>query len=145
MTYKLLAQDEFGKTALVDPSTLSGSPNVVLSNIDCLSSVYVGAAVIINGGVVSNALANSMVQSNIIGIVEEKLSLNKCNVRVSGVTGGSIFSGLDETKEYFLSASVAGQITETPPSNSGDIMLKVGQPFDSSNFLVLKGQRTVRL
>ncbi len=118
---------------------------VVLSNVDCLSSVYAGAAVIITAGTVSNALADSMANSNVIGVVESKLSLNKCNIRVLGVTEGNIFSGLDETKEYYLSESVAGDIVSTPPTSSGSILLRIGQPYDSANMLVIKGLRTVRL
>jgi len=118
---------------------------VVLTNVDCNSSVYEGAVVVLISGVAVNAQADSLANSNMIGIVESKLSLNKCNIRVQGTTDGDIFSGLDESKEYFLSDSIAGEITATPPSATGSIMLKVGQPFDSGNMVVLKGQRTVRL
>jgi hypothetical protein len=118
---------------------------VVLSNVDCLTSVYIGAAVIISGGVASNALADSMANSNVIGVVESKPSATKCNIRVLGVTEGDIFTSLDETKEYYLSDSVAGSIVDAPPSSSGSILLRIGQPFDTKNMLVVKGIRTVRL
>ncbi len=117
---------------------------VVFTDLACLSSVYVGAAVIINSGTISNAIATSMATSNVIGIVEAKPSLNKCTVRVLGVTENDIYTGLDESKEYYLSDAIAGEVTDTPPSASGSIMLKLGQPVDSENMLILKGVRIIR-
>ncbi len=118
---------------------------VVLQDVSCNPSVFVGAIVIMNSGVAVNAIADSLANSNMIGIVESKSSLEKCNIRVSGVTDGNIFSGLDETKEYFLSDSVGGQITSIPPSASSHVLLRIGQPFSSTKMLVLKGTRVIRL
>lgn len=117
---------------------------VVLKNVPCASSVYIGAAVRMSGGTAINAIADSLINSNIIGIVESKPSINQCNIRVAGLTEGNIFSGLDETREYFLSDSLAGGLTTTPPSASGSILLRVGQPYDSQTLLCIKGQRVVR-
>ena len=118
---------------------------VVLTNVDCNSSVYIGAVVIMVSGTAINALADSLTNSNMIGIVESKISLNKCNIRVQGTTEGDIFSGLDESKEYYLSDAIAGAISDLPPTASGSVILRIGQPFDDGNMVVLKGQRTVRL
>ncbi len=90
-----------------------------------------------------NALADSLTTSNILGIVESKQSSTTCNVRVLGVSG-ELFTGLDTTREYFLSDTVAGEISTTIPTDSGHIVLRVGQPFSATKFLVLKGQGTVR-
>ena len=67
-----------------------------------------------------------------------------CNIRVTGVSL-SVFAGLDVTKEYYLSASVAGQITTTIPTNSGEVVIRIGQPYSATEILVNKGQATVRV
>lgn len=143
MAIKLLAQDE-GRNLLIDFDKVSGA-NTVLRNIACDVSVYIGAAVRIQSEVAYNALADSFANSNIIGIVESKGTTSTCDIRVTGVTEGTIYSGLDETKEYYLSATVEGEITLSPPTNSGDILLRVGQPFSPTSMLVNKGIRTKRL
>lgn len=143
MTIKLLAQEN-GRTLLIDFDAVSGA-NTVLRGVDCDASVYVGAVVRVSGGVAFNAIADSLANSNMIGIVESKGSSVTCDIRVSGVTANTIFSGLDETKEYYLSATVEGEVTLLPPTTSGSVLLKIGQPFDSESMLVSKGIRTVRL
>jgi len=144
MAVKLLAQDTDGKGLLIDFDMVSGA-NTVLRSVACDTSVYVGAVVIVSGGVIYNALADSIANSNIIGVVELKPTATTCDVRVSGVTVGDIFTGLDETKEYFLSDTIPGGIATTLPTLSGHVIIRVGQPFDAQNLLVSKGTRTVRL
>lgn len=121
-----------------------GSPEVILDNVTCLSSVYIGSLVKMNGaGVAENAQADSEANANVIGVCESKADSTTCTIRVCGVTG-SIFAGLDTTKEYFLSSSVAGGMTTTPPTATGNVVLKIGQPFSSTKMFVLKGIRMVR-
>lgn len=133
-----------GKEVLVSSDTLAGA-NVVIRSIPCESSVYEGAVVRMqSNGVAKNAIADSLENSNMFGVVELKQSLNVCDVRVLGVTS-DIFVGLDVTKEYFLSDSVDGGLSETIPTTSGHVILKVGQPYSDSELLILKGQRTTRL
>lgn len=130
-----------GQTSLLDTS----AANTRIQNVTCDATVYIGAAVRMNSsGVAINAIANSFDNSNVIGIVEEKASSTICTIRFLGVTLEGIYSGLDTTKEYFLSAITPGEITTTIPTASGHVVLKVGQPFSSSRFLVLKGQRMER-
>ncbi len=132
-----------GKPQMVSIDALAPA-NVILKDVPCELSVYVKSAVKMNSsGVASNALADILSNSNVIGIVESKPTTTTCNIRVLGTTE-AIFSGLDVTKEYYLSDSVAGELTLTPPINSGSVRLKVGQPFSSTEFLVIKGTRTVR-
>lgn len=120
-------------------------PNSRIQNVDCDASVYVGAAVRMTAlGVAVNALADTADNANVIGIVEEKQSATLCTVRFLGVTEGDIFVGLDVTKEYYLSDTVAGEITTTVPTLAGHIVLKLGQPFSATKFLVLKGIRIER-
>jgi hypothetical protein len=142
--YKLVARTPTGKKLQIDPDTLGGA-NVVIPSVPCEASVFVGAAVIMQGsGIAKNGLADSLANSNIIGIVESKATSIICNIRVLGVSG-SLFVGLDVTKEYYLSESVVGGISTLPPVSSGSVILKIGQPYSATEMLVNKGQRTVRV
>lgn len=127
-------------------ATLSvlGAANVVLTNVPCDASVFVGAVVRMNTGVAYNALADSADNSNMIGIAERKATSTLCDVRVLGVVSYDIYSGLDETKEYYLSDVTPGLITTTIPIAPGHIVLKVGQPYSTERMLVLKGIRMER-
>ena len=117
--------------------------SLIVYDVPCDSSVFVTAAVRMFSGVAYNAQADSMANSNFIGIIENKGSSILCDIRVSGITA-EIFTGLDETKEYYLSDINPGEITTSIPTNTNSIMLKVGQPFSDKKFLVNKGQRIKR-
>lgn len=121
-------------------SDVESKSGLVLTNVPCDASVFVGAAVrMTGGGTAVNALADSLANSNMIGIVQFKPSSTLCNIRVLGLTP-DIYVGLDVSKEYFLSDINAGEITTTIPTASGHIVLKVGQPFSAIKLLVLKGR-----
>ena len=117
--------------------------NAVLRDIECDPDVYVGAAVRLSGGIAFNGFADSELHSNIIGIVEEKTSATSCNIRLFGYTL-DIFTGLDESKVYFLSDTVPGEITTVVPSASGHIRLQIGKPFSTNSLVVLIGERVKR-
>jgi hypothetical protein len=126
-------------------ATFTDTSNVLIKNLNCDATVYVGAAVYIEDITfkAKNAIATSQSTSNVIGIAETKPTSTTCDVRVLGTTG-ELYTGLDVTKEYFLSDTTAGQITTTIPTISGHIWLKIGQPLTDKKFVVLKGQRVVR-
>ena len=124
--------------------TPQSTPDMVLLNVPCDPSVNVGDWVRMDGtGTAIQAIADSLANSNVIGLVEFKPSITSCNIRVLGVSE-PLFVGLDETKEYYLSNTTAGAMDLTVPVTSGHIVLKVGQPYDSQRLLVLKGTRMQR-
>jgi hypothetical protein len=128
-------------TITVDPG--DGDANNVLRDVDCDSSVFIGAAVRMNSsGVAINAKADNQANSNVIGIAESKSSSVLCNIRVAGVTG-EIFTGLDVTKLYHLSEVTSGNMQTGVPVNTGEVKIKIGQPFSDKKFLVQKGEPTV--
>lgn len=128
----------------VSGAAIASAANVLLTNVPCNAAVYVGAAVRMDTlGVAQNALADSLTNSNLIGVCESKVSATVCNIRVLGVTP-AIYAGLDVTKEYFLSESTAGLVTTTVPVGSGSVIVRVGQPFSGTKILVIKGQRIER-
>lgn len=143
--YNIVTVKANGRKALVTAELETTLVNAIIENVPCLSSVYVGAAVIMNGsGTAENGLADSMANSNVIGLVEAKSDATTCTIRVAGVTL-DLYTGLDVTKEYFLSDTVAGELTTTVPTTSGHIKVKIGQPFSAETFLFIKGERVVRL
>lgn len=117
----------------------SGGGSIVLLNVACDASVFVGAAVRMDvSGTAFNAVATGLTTANVIGVVQAKPTSILCDIRVTGVTPG-VLAGLDVTKEYFLSASAAGSLTTSPPTGSGEIIIRVGQPFSGTRLLVNKG------
>lgn len=116
--------------------------NVVLMNVPCDPSVTVKDAVRMDGfDTAVKAQANSAANANFIGFVESKPSSTTCNIRTDGVTS-AIFTGLDQTKEYFLSSVTAGAISPTPPTpTAGHVVLRVGSPFSATRFAINKGVR----
>jgi hypothetical protein len=130
--------------AFIGQTTLAaGSPDLILSGIPCDVSVSVGDWVRMSSGVAVKASADSVENSNVFGVVESKTNGTTANIRVMGLTG-DLFSGLDESKEYYLSADTPGAMVTIPPSDTGQVLLKLGQPYTNSKFLVLKGSRMVR-
>lgn len=121
----------------------TGSPDIVIPNVPCDPTVVVGNWVRMENGIAVNALADTFDNSNIIGLVEMKSTSITANIRVLGVTA-PIFSGLDETREYYLSDISSGDMALTIPTDPGTVVLKLGQPYSVTQFLVLKGIRMVR-
>lgn len=132
----------------IDPT--ANQANNRLLNVPCDASVFVGAWVRMTGaGIAVNALADTVANSNVIGIVEEKPTTTTCNIRFLGLTIQSldlstIHGVLDETKDYFLSETSAGLMTIVAPTATGEVIVKLGQPFSTARFLVRVGDRIVR-
>lgn len=123
------------------------TPDIVLTNVDCDPSVVIGDWVRMDvTNILVKAQADSKDNSNVIGLVESKSTSVLATVRVLGISA-PLFTGLDVTKEYFLSAATAGGMVEQgsiDATASGSVVLKVGQPFSDTRMLVLKGTRFVR-
>jgi hypothetical protein len=115
---------------------------LLLRNLECAPDVFVGAAVRFENGIVTLALADSIANSNVLGIVEEIIG-NLALVRTDGISK-SIYSGLDESREYFLSDTVPGGITSDVPVLAGHIALKIGTPVGNTRLYVQKGVRVIR-
>jgi len=142
------AQTPFDKTTNgftatdVQGAIEESSSGLILRNVPCDSGVALTDAVKMISGTAQKAQADSVTNSNMIGIVERKETSILCDIRVTGVSLG-VFSGLDETKEFFLSAATAGLVTATAPIGSGEVVVRVGQPFSGTELMVNKGTRLV--
>lgn len=115
----------------------------VLEDLLCEATVFVGAIVKTESAVIKNALADGVFKSNAIGICIAKSSSTLCTVQLTAATP-DIFSALDQDKDYFLSSTVAGAITTTPPSGQAEVVLRVGRPLTDKKMIVMIGQRMQR-
>lgn len=126
------------------PSQTTQNANAVLENVLCDSSVEIGNAVRADPtGVLFQADASNLSTANVVGIVESKADATTCTVRISGLTP-EIFLSLDVTKDYFLSPIIPGALTDSPPSAVGHVVVRIGQPYSSSQLIVSKGSLIVR-
>ena len=125
-------------------TVIASTPDLVLANVPADGTVYVMAWVIINSsGIISAADASSLSTSNVLGLAESVGTIGTFNVRVLGVSK-PIFSGLDTTAQYYLSDVSVGEMDTAPPTASGHVGLNLGQAYNDTQFLVLKGTRYVR-
>ena len=120
------------------------SPDLVLRDLPCAVGVIKGDWVRMSLGVIIKAQADSLVNSEVLGVVEDKsATANICTVRVGGVSK-DIFTGLDTTLKYFLSDISPGEMVTTPPTAAGSIVLNLGQAATDKRFLVEKKLRMQR-
>jgi hypothetical protein len=126
------------------PAGDSGTDYIILEGVTCDASVATGKVVrMTGGGTAVNALADIPGNSNMMGICIAKTATTVANIQVSGITP-ALYAGLDVTKDYFLSTSSAGDVTNVVPSGSGEMLVKVGRPFSASRLLILNNLRQRR-
>lgn len=105
-----------------------------IEDVSCDSSVYVGSIVRMNGATAVNALADSFTNSKVIGICINKPTSTTCDILTCGFTG-NVFAGLSTSATYFLSDSILGGITSTPPTNSGSYVIRIGRTQNGQNII----------
>ena len=93
------------------------------AGVSVLDVVYIS-----NPNEVDQAVANDNAKKFAIGIVTEKPSPTVARVLTVGKVLG--FSGLTAGTPVFLSDSVAGGLTQTPPSGSGKWLQILGMATD---------------
>lgn len=146
----------------------SGSGSDVLYSVPCEEEVFLGAAVRLEATslqelnmedwpdlqillsiqtfefdvIAVNALADSLANSNVVGIVESKPTSTTCDIRIYGETLGHYF-GLEVDKEYYLSDISPGAMVPyaSRPSQDGKILVKLGQPASDSSLFYVRGDR----
>jgi len=123
-------------------STGASSGDNTIEDITCDASVAIGDIVRLSGSTIVKAQANNFTNSKAIGICTSKASTTVCNVQVTGFTT-TVFSGLTSGTLYFLSDSVAGQLTAIPPTTSGSYVIRIGAAFES-NKIIMQIQRIVK-
>lgn len=123
--------------------TVSSADAVIIVDVACDSTVAVGDAVKIVSGTAYKAQADSVSNSGVLGVVNSKSSSVLCSILTEGKTT-TIYAGLDDTKDYFLSAATAGALTVTPPTGSGEVLLKIGRPLSATEMVISIGNKRVR-
>ena len=125
-----------GKIVQNDHGSGGGSTgDNTIENITCDSTVSVGNFVRLNGTTIVNALADNFTNSKVIGVCVSKSGATTCNVQVTGFTS-DIFAGLVANSIYFLSPTVPGGITTTPPTASGQIVKQIGLPKSTTSMVI---------
>lgn len=110
--------------------------NVVLHKQICDGSVLDGHPVILDSsGVAQSAVATSFNSGHAVGVISKKHSLTVCDILLRGVSS-SLYSGLTPGLRYFVSATTVGAITPTPPANSGNLVLEIGQAISSTSLYI---------
>jgi hypothetical protein len=131
---------EYANT-VADYTNLATGDNII-ENMTCDATVSVGDIVRLSAGTVVKAQADTLTNSNIIGICVTKNTSTDCNVQVTGYTA-SVFGGLDVTKKYYLSDATAGAITANPPTASGSYVIRIGTPRSTSS-IIIQVERVVK-
>jgi hypothetical protein len=119
------------------------SATVELSGLTSDASVAIKDVVYSDGGVIKSAIASTVLLSGALGICVAKLSPTSATIVFAGRIEG-LFTGLDDSKDYFLSPTVAGAITTTVPTAPGEIILRIGRAIGSTIFVVQIGSRLQR-
>ncbi len=127
-----LALDPCGKPILIPNDKGSGTTgDNIIENVPCTAEVAVGNVVRIEGTNYVNAQADTFENSKIVGICVSKSSSTTCNVQITGFTA-EIFSGLTTNEIYFLSDTVPGGLTTTPPTAPNSVVQQVGKPLSET-------------
>ena len=103
----------------------------------CFENVTQGDALYsrASDGQVGKAIANDTFHKACVAGVEETTKPAGQSLKV--ITAGIVAtSGLNTGDQYFLSASSAGSIVETPPSSAGQYVTRVGEAGSTGQFIV---------
>lgn len=129
----------------ITQTSLPSDNRVLLTNLPCTTDVIVGSWVRFDEfNILIPAQADLYTNSLVVGLVEAKGDINSANVLVMGISK-EIFTGLDLTKQYFLSIDAAGQMYLPPVSDQSDsVVLSLGIPASDKKFIVRLGQHLIR-
>lgn len=128
----------------IGSTSLPSDDRVVKASLTCDASVSIGDWVRYASGILVKATADDRYNSDVVGLVEEKPSSILANVLVTGISK-EIFIGLDISKQYFLSVTTPGGMYIPPVStSSGSVILCLGRPITSTQFIVRVAQRMYR-
>lgn len=114
-----------------------------VSGLTCEATVAVKDVVRSDVGVIKRALADSIANSGAIGICIAKTSPTVCTILFAGQVK-LLFTGLDDTKDYFLSPTVPGGLTTTVPVGAGNVILRIGRAMGADRLIVQIGSRIQR-
>ena len=106
-------------------------------NTTCFEDVTQGQVLYsrASDGQVGKAIANNTFDKALVAGVAETTKPAGQSVKV--ITAGIVAtSGLNAGDQYFLSASSAGAIVQTPPSTAGQYVTRVGEAGSTGQFII---------
>ena len=110
---------------------ITGYVATTFENVTQGDAVYARAS----DGFIGKAIANDTLDKARVAGFAETTETSGSQVRVL-VRGIIATSGLNFGNEYFLSSSSAGSISETPPSGSGNYLIRVGEAGSTGQFII---------
>ena len=111
------------------------NPDNILFDQACNTNVAIGDIVRIDSGTVEKAQGNTYDNSLVLGICVDKPDTDVCDVMITGPTEDT-FTGLDAGKLYYLSATVAGELVDTPPTGSGEYVIRLGKAYSTTGLII---------
>lgn len=103
-------------------------------DMNCTTTEQVGDAVyVFSDGEVRQANNSNISTAKVLGFVVSKSDDTNCKVRIAGIIDE--FVGLSVGSQYFLH-NVSGDITDSPPTSSGSVIVRLGQPLEGDKFLI---------
>ena len=136
-------QQQAYQDTVADYSTTSPDGDNVKEDVPCDASVAVGDVVRMNGTTAVRAVATSFANSNAVGIVISKPTATTCDIAVCGPVTLGALSPLDTGEQYFLSDTTSGALTDTPPTTSGNYVIRIGNAINNTT-ITLKIERVVK-
>ena len=110
---------------------VTGYVTTTFENVTQGDAVYSRAS----DGFIGKAIANDTFDKAKVAGIAETTQSSGAEVRV--LTRGIVTtSGLNTGDLYFLSASSAGSITDTPPTGSGNYLTRVGEAGSTGQFII---------
>ena len=91
------------------------------------------------------ACADTLENSNVLGVVVDKLSPTLCSIALPGSSTDDIYFGLDVEEEYYLSNVDPGYLISSSNFDlqSGTVLVRVGQALSETKLRLSRGDRRV--
>jgi len=110
---------------------------VVVPGIPSNPSIVPGSVVYLDSfGVLQPALADDIATARVVGIVVEDTDSAGSSSGIKQVGPLSAYVGLVPGTRYFLSDTVPGGITDTPPDGTGHVVHSVGIAVDPTTLYI---------
>lgn len=107
------------------------------ATIECDLGLVIGQVVYIDSfGVLQAALADDISTGRVIGVLwdQDDSFGTPCGIKAIGPVAA--YTGLSVGTDYFLSDTVPGGLTSTPPTGTGHVVQKIGTAIDSDTLFV---------
>lgn len=117
----------------------------LIENVACTVDEEVLDAVYLYGdNEVRQAKADNISTAQVLGFVVSKQGSTICTVQTRGKLSGFNGGGLSAGTQYFLSRNYAGGITDTPPTNEGDVLVRLGLGYSNDTLFIDIDRNVIR-